>query len=332
MGTSFFARVKQLQNLMEDKFDKILISDPNNIYYYTGHKTADDMCFLVVDSSKKPHLFVSPLVNEAKKIKTARVSFIKKDFLSNELKDSTIGFEDGLPSGTYISLRKSKIKLKPSADMTYKPREIKDSYEIMQMKHAIKIVGNVLKDRDKFIGMNEDKVARDIELYYHKHGRERSFQAVVATGSNGQYIHYTPGSQKIKPTDLTVIDTGAKVNGYCSDITRTLHPKLNSEKKKIHSSIKEIQGKLIDVIEEGMTLDLLQKTYESLMKVRNYKVKHMISHGIGLSVHESVNELKSGMVITVEPGVYTNRGGCRIEDMILIKKSGVKVLSDSIPL
>ncbi|MFH1364184.1 MAG: M24 family metallopeptidase, partial [Candidatus Aenigmatarchaeota archaeon] len=159
----------------------------------------------------------------------------------------------------------------------------------------------------------------------------RSFKTIVATGRNGQFIHYTPKSTKIMKGELTVIDMGAKVNRYCSDISRTIHKGIGSGKKRLYEDITEIQGKIIDIIETGMSLDELQDAYISMMKSRRHEVKHFVSHGIGLSVHEKVDELKPGMVITVEPGVYTNKGGCRIEDMILVKKSGVKVLSESIP-
>jgi len=324
----FSQRVKKLRNLMKG-FDRLLITDPNNIYYYTGHMaSADDPCFLVLSDSR-PHLFVSPLVNEAKLLKNVNVSFLKKDNLIESLK-GVVGFEDCLTTGFYLKLKQKGIKLKPSGDITYEPREIKDEYEIEKIEKSILAVKKAMKEVKQ--GLTEDEIASRIELNFMKQGATKSFSPIVATGSNGQFIHYTPGIKKVRADELTIVDVGARVDGYCSDITRTAYGKLSPEKQKIYDAIHEMQGKIIDILEPGLSLDDIQAAYKSMMDERRYATQHMVSHGIGLSVHESIDTLKPGMVITIEPGVYTKSGGCRIEDMILIKKNGVRILSNSISL
>lgn len=325
MGPSYPKRIKSLQKLMKG-FDKILITDSKNVYYYTGHNPSDDEAFLIINSKSKPELFVSPLVNYARS-KSSKISFLEKGIIEKRLKGN-IGFENNLKTGIYLKLKKAGIKLKPT-DITYKPREIKDSYEVEQMRKAINLVKSARKEI-KF-GLTEKEIASRIEFSFVKAGYKKSFDTIVASASNGQYIHYTPGKMKVKISELTIVDIGAVYNNYCSDITRTLHEKLNSEKKKIYENIHEIQGKLIDIIQPGMNMKELQSIYKSMMDERGYKIRHLIGHGIGLSVHERYEVIKKDMVMTVEPGVYTKKGGCRIEDMILIKKNRIEVLSKSIP-
>ncbi|MFH1977998.1 MAG: Xaa-Pro peptidase family protein [Candidatus Aenigmatarchaeota archaeon] len=332
MTPDFSRRVKKLQKEMST--DKILITNSKNIYYYTGHKASEeDPCFLIINSSGRPHLFVSPLVNDAKMLKTARVSFISRGFLKNELRKKSVSFEeDHLITHIYTNLKKHGIKFKPADKIINKPRHIKDAYELDQLKNSINLVKKTLDGLGNITGKTEKEISNKVRMSFVKANTTNSFDTIVSTGSNGEFIHHTPSNKMIKKGDLTVVDMGAKMNMYCSDITRTFHSGVNTQKRKIYEDVLEIQRKIIDVIEPGMTFESVQGMYINMMTSRGYKVMHGISHGIGLDVHEPFDVLEENMVITVEPGVYKNIGGCRIEDMVLIKKDKVKILSDSIRL
>ena len=97
--------------------------------------------------------------------------------------------------------------------------------------------------------------------------------------------------------------------------------------KKIREDCLEIQAQVIDFIHSGMRFSEIQDYYVKLMGKKKYKVYHLFGHSIGLEVHETIDEIRNGAVVTVEPGIYfPGKGGCRIEDMVLIKNGKAKVL------
>ncbi len=310
------------------KLGAILVTSPEDILYYTGYPSHDNG-FLLITKSKST-LFVSPLENDAEKLKTVDVEYLGKGVLTNKLKGKIVGFdESSLTSDLFLSFRKSGIKLKPISSQIRKPRQVKDHWEIEQIKSAIRITKEFV-GRLELLNRTERQVAFSIDSKMRDLGVTNSFDTIVGSGSNAASIHHMPDNRKIMTDDVVIVDLGVKYNGYCSDITRTFSQK-NQKWKRIKEDVKEIQMSIIDSVAVGTKMKDLQGLYEKLMKKRGYKVCHYFGHGIGLSVHESVDVLEENMVITVEPGVYIkNSGGCRIEDMILVTRNKPKILSDFI--
>ena len=249
-----------------------------------------------------------------------------------------------ISEGDYDVIVYVKEKLKHIVDISDKLKEmrsIKDPKEIEVITHAIRIAECGLEKSLDLIrdGMSEIEVAGIVEFGMRKAGANGyAFPTIVASGSNAAYPHAVPSNKPIGRHEPIVIDLGALYNNYCSDLTRTLFiGGADPEIKRALEAVIEAQEEAIDIIEPGI------KACEVDMKAREVLAKydldkyfiHSLGHGIGIEVHEaptlssnSDTELKSGMVITIEPGIYIKgKYGIRIEDDVLVTKSGRTILS-----
>ena len=168
--------------------------------------------------------------------------------------------------------------------------------------------------------------------------RQISFDTIVASGINGAKPHHSPTDKKISNGEAITIDMGAKYNGYCSDLTRTIFIGEPDDKfKKIYNIVLRSQLISIETAKEGMTGEEIDKISRDIISDEGYgeNFGHSLGHGVGLEVHEnpgvgpnSKNEILPGMVYTIEPGIYIEGwGGIRIEDMVLMTDNGNKLLS-----
>jgi Xaa-Pro aminopeptidase len=200
--------------------------------------------------------------------------------------------------------------------------------------------------------MSEVEVANFIKKSFVKYGAPiLSFAPIVSFGKNTANIHNEPGKTKLKRGDMIMFDSGCTVNHYCSDMTRTFFwgkkdDKTSSRQKKIYLDVLEAQNRAMEKIIEGERKGkMIDKAARDFLN-KKYKVKkpalrgvegfaHGLGHGVGTVIHEwpnfkpkSEDIIPTGCVMTVEPGLYFKGfGGVRIEDMILITKSGYKNLT-----
>ncbi len=209
--------------------------------------------------------------------------------------------------------------------------KVKTAREINDVKKAVGITGGVFREMDNPFGRSEQDVAREIRLRARMMGASLSFMPIVASGSNSGYVHHRPGRKIVRENEPVVFDIGFKFRGQCSDVTRMHIPK-SKKFRKLHSDMLRIQKLCISRAVPGKSLKEINELFKKLMKRKGYAVKHGIGHGVGFRVHERVKgALKPGMVITVEPGVYEKgKGGCRIEDMVLITGNKPIVLTKMI--
>ena len=340
-------RLQKVRKLMSIQgLDSLLVSSREDIFYYTGYKTPEGN-LLVIQNSGSPSLFVSPLDNDAEKVKGINLTYFKKgEDLTKLLKSQNVGYdENNLVARRFLNLHKHQIRLKKSSALIKQPREIKDDQEIESIKKAISITKNVL-EKTNFYNRKEIDVANKIEAQFKLHGSDKSFDTIVCNGSAS--IHHIPDSTKIKSSRPTIFDLGARYNWYCCDVTRTYLGASGKYWKKIWEDVKEMQDEITEFVKPGITMEELQSIYIKLSGKKKYKVHHYFGHGLGLGVHEQITgKLKENMVITVEPGVYLNSGshkslanssgsmfcsagGVRIEDTILVRKGRPIVLSKSI--
>lgn len=316
----FRSRIRKLQTVGHP----ILVSNPNDVFYYTGYKPGtDDNPLLLVPEKGKPTLFLSPLTTGLKLAYTKTSTF---DKLS--LPPKTGYDEYHLPARLYLRFKR-KSRLIRAAEKIKKPRRIKSSEELAAMKKAISINKKALEAVDIY-GKSEAEAARSIESQFHEQGAGVAFETIVSSGPNaGNNIHHISGSRKVQKKDMVIVDFGSRWKGYSSDITRTFFQ--GERQQKIVNMVKEIQKECIDMVRPGVQFDDINDFYSKKLEKLGYEPRHGIGHGIGIFIHESAVKLEKGMVITIEPGIYIrNFGGCRIEDMILVAKKPV-VLSDSIP-
>jgi Xaa-Pro aminopeptidase len=230
------------------------------------------------------------------------------------------------------------IKMPP---IVAKQRLLKDSSEVATITKAVRIAESAFRTAVKNIrpGMTEKQVAA--RLLYEMLSRgadEASFPSIVAVGPNAAKPHAVPGDRKIRSGSAVLIDWGARINGYCSDLTRVIFVRrIPPRFKKMYESVLAAQRAAIEVIRPGARMADVDDAARSLLtkaKMGRY-FSHGLGHGLGLEVHEGprlgpkqMQRLAPGMVVTVEPGVYVaGLGGVRIEDDVLVTPDGCRVLS-----
>jgi Xaa-Pro aminopeptidase len=223
-------------------------------------------------------------------------------------------------------------------------RSVKDDEEIRRIRKAISVAQRafrelIAKAPRALIGRSERDAAAELDYRMRQLGAsEAAFETVVAAGAHSSLPHYRPGSAPIRRDQVVLFDWGAKVDGYCSDLTRTVFvgripPKL----ARIYEVVLRAQQAGIAAVRSGAECRAVDAAARKVIEAAGFgeQFMHGLGHGIGRAVHEgpalaqlSASRLRSRMVVTVEPGIYIpGVGGVRIEDDILVTPQGAKRLS-----
>ena len=215
-------------------------------------------------------------------------------------------------------------------------RIIKTSDEIEKMRRAQRITEDAFRETIKLIneGITEKELALDLEFRMRRSGAEAvSFDLIVLTGSKTSMPHGVPDYTKIRYGDFVLFDIGATFEGYHSDMTRTVaYGRADNSQKRIYDTVLKAQLAAIEAVREGVTCGEVDRAARSYIDNAGYQglFGHSTGHGVGVEIHEAPSvspessfELKSGMVITVEPGIYVpGKCGVRIEDMVVVTSDG----------
>lgn len=233
-----------------------------------------------------------------------------------------------------------------------KLRAIKQPEEITAMQRAIDVTVKgfeIVKEK-----LPQLKYEYEIEAefsYYFKRscGASHAYDPIVAGGKNACTLHYIDNNQKLLAKDFVLLDVGARVDGYAADITRT-YAKIEPSKRKqaVHAAVVDAQQEILSLLKPNLSIEEYMRECDRIMKhalqtlgllknsddedtYRRY-FPHAVSHGLGIDVHDSLGSpryFESGMVLTVEPGIYIPEEGIgvRIEDDILITSSGHRNMS-----
>ena len=206
------------------------------------------------------------------------------------------------------------------------------------------------------LGVSEKQLAFEIKSFIKKHGADVSFAPIVAFGKNSAFPHHKPTNQELLINDQILIDLGVKLNGYCSDMSRTVFfGKPTIEQKRMYQTVLEAQKRAIEYIQKchsklvsesrakarsrnkfGMTGKEVDKIAREYIVSQGYPpIPHSLGHGIGRKVHEppklspkSKDILMPGMVFTIEPGIYIKGfGGVRIEDVVVLENYRPQLLT-----
>ena len=211
---------------------------------------------------------------------------------------------------------------KDFSEQISKERIIKSESEVKKIEEAISISDRAFDTVSKKIeeGMTEEEIAWEMEKEMRILGAESiSFDTIVASGINGAKPHHSPTNKRVSNGEAITIDMGAKCNGYCSDLTRTIFiGEPNDKFKKIYNIVLRSQLISIETAKEGMTGEEIDKISRDIISNEGYgeNFGHSLGHGVGLEVHEnpgvgpnSKNEILPGMVYTIEPGIYIEGWG-----------------------
>ncbi len=222
-------------------------------------------------------------------------------------------------------------------------RVLKDPGETAVMRKAVNIADQVMARAAAWIepGVTERALANRLEAAMRDLGAEGpAFDTIVAAGPNAAMAHHQPGDHPIAEGEPVIVDLGARVEGYCSDITRTFVAGAADETfQRIYDLVLEAQL----AAEAGVCAGLSGRAADALARDpitaagHGSDFGHGTGHGVGLEIHESPrlstrseDTLASGMVTSVEPGIYLpGWGGVRIEDLVLVQDGGVEVLTQA---
>lgn len=255
--------------------------------------------------------------------------------------DTTLGAWEGLKTIARELPAGEAPKLRPGGALIEKLRAMKDPLELETIQKAIDAADEAFTEVSQRVrpGMTENAVAREIEIAVRQHGGDNvSFTTIVAAGTWGARPHAHPRDVEIGASDAIVIDMGARVDGYCSDLTRTFTADPPDAKfREIYEIVREAQRNAIERVEHGMKGTDAHELAASVIEKAGYgeNFGHGLGHGVGLEVHEapymgktSTDTLENGMVFTIEPGIYVpGWGGIRIEDIVVMENGRARVLS-----
>ena len=343
------SKLQWLRNKMSSlDLQGLIISNPINIKYLTNIDAEGTLLL-----TRKENIFITDgrYIEHVHSILTLFDEIIvydirdvsKDDYENFFMFCENVGFEEHFVTYSQYKdfIRKYKINnLIETEGIIEKQRMVKDEEEISNLKKACEITDNCFSYLLTFIksGMTEKQIAREIEEYYNERTDGVSFETIVASGENSSMPHAVPTDRKIEEQDIITIDMGCKVNGYCSDMTRTIFVGSVPEQiKKVYDLVLKNQIQTQKEYKDGANTRILTKMVENDFKINGYDLIHSLGHGVGMEIHEppyisskSETLLKENMVVTNEPGIYIpGKFGVRIEDTVQITKFGCISLTNS---
>jgi Xaa-Pro aminopeptidase len=235
------------------------------------------------------------------------------------------------------------VELVAGGRLVERLRAVKDEGELQAIRAATALADEVLSRVPErgLAGRSEREVAFEIETELRRRGAEPSFPTIVAAGPNGALPHHSPGDDAIPDGSLVVVDMGARVDGYCSDCTRTFATgELGDEAAAVYELVLETQVAAVERVRAGAACVEIDAFARERITDAGHgeRFGHGLGHGVGLEVHEGPTlsragegELRAGNVVTVEPGVYLpGELGVRIEDLVAVTEDGSEILT-SVP-
>ncbi|MGI8983515.1 MAG: M24 family metallopeptidase [Acidimicrobiales bacterium] len=235
-------------------------------------------------------------------------------------------------------------ELVPTEGLVEELRKVKDAGEVERMAEAARIADEALgRVRHRLAeGPTEEEFALELDFEMRRGGATApSFDTIVAAGPNGAKPHHRPSGRRIGPGELVVVDFGAIVEGYCSDMTRTLcvGEPASATARRMVEVVAESQRAGVEAVRAGAEGKAVDDACRSVIAAAGWAdaFLHSTGHGVGLEIHEdprvastSTDTLVAGHVVTVEPGVYLpEHGGARIEDTMVVTDEGCTVLTNA---
>jgi len=335
--------------LPEKKVDALLVVSPANVRYLSDFAGSNGLMLL---TPSETHFFTDPrYAVEASRNITGAVHVIKGPLLAGvasviqRKRLKKIGFESSwLRYDEYARLKEQLplgVSLHPVGRLIEERRMLKSPEEIAKIRNSVEVNSEAYARVVKRLrpGVSELDVAAEIEFQMKVLGAEKpAFDTIVAAGARSALPHAHPTPHRIQENELLLIDMGASVEGYSSDMTRMLH--LGAPPKRVrqmYKAVLEAQLAGIAAVREGVKAGKVDAVTRNVLK--KYKLGrafiHSTGHGLGLEIHEGPRvgrkdqtKLQEGMAITIEPGVYVEGwGGLRIEDTVLVTAKGCEVLT-----
>lgn len=342
---------KLIEEFQKDNIDAVLLTRPSSVQYFTGCKTVSRpprILYTLVTSDESVYVFTPKLelnqtldemkVGEAVEIPrgTSAIKVMARFF--NGIK--TLGVEKDYIPLSIAEKIDYNVKLSDVTKLVNSLRAKKDDEEVYLIKRAVYITEKALKSASELItdGITERRIARELTLEILSGSEWVAFEPVVASGPRGAYPHGLSSDRRLNKGELVIIDIGARFEGYHADLSRTFPVDYVSNKLlELIYIVNEALESAIKGIRPGMKASDADNIARNIIEEYGYgeNFNHSLGHGLGLDIHEyprvspqSSDVLEEGHVFTLEPGIYIKGlGGVRIEEDVILTRSGIKLLS-----
>ncbi len=346
-----------MQVLDDLALDAVLVTSGTNRRYLTGFSAEDhapdELSGVVLINRDSIKLFTTPTnlpwaESEARPevvVLPAAKRWVPA--VADQVTQSAIkrlGFEDATTTyADFTALRDAlpEVELVPVGSRMDAARRVKRPDEVDSLSKALRITDDAFEQASAGIrvGMTELAVADAIRQALRELGSEgEAFATIVASGPNAAKPHHSPGSRAIREGEPVIIDMGARINGYCGDLTRTVWVGQPSQQLvTMYRLVLEAQRVAIESARAGIEASAVDSAARAVFSEAGMErgVLHSVGHGVGLRIHEapavsqaSTDILEAGNVITIEPGLYFSEwGGVRIEDVLLVEENGSRNLT-----
>jgi Xaa-Pro aminopeptidase len=339
------SRTERLRQEMDDaSADSFLISNPINVRYLTGFESSN--AFVLVNHKQVFLLTDGRYIGAARGVPGVEAILVDREFAPGVaaalpgLTEGVVAFEaDHVTSWREALLRQTGLGLVGTAEVVLGLRQKKEPAELDEIRRAARIAESVYERlaQQPLVGRTERDVAWWFEEALHEEGADGiAFDITVASGPNAALPHHHTGGRKIGAGETVVVDAGARVDGYCSDCTRTFATgPLPEELRRAYAACRAAQEAALSAVRAGADARGLDKIARQEIEDVGFEVLHGLGHGVGLEVHElpvlrptAEGVLEQANVVTVEPGVYLEgQGGVRIEDLVIVTETGAEVLT-----
>ncbi len=339
-------RGDRLEKLLAGReLDRMLVTDLVNVRYLTGFTGTNGACVC----GPGTRLFFTDFrytERAATEVEGWEPITVEGDWLASIAAhlEGRVGFEDDHMAVRVFEKLKEKladgVEAVAAGGSVEKLRRVKDELELAAIEAASKLADEVwLWSVERgFAGRSEREVARAAEARIRELGGDPSFPAIVAAGPNGALPHAEPGEREIGRGELVVFDMGAKLDGYCSDGTRTYATGDPGESARaVYEAVLAAQLASLDAVVPGAKGEDVDAVARKIIDEAGHgnRFGHGLGHGVGLEVHEAPrlspradDVLEPGEVVTVEPGIYLpGELGVRIEDFVVVTEDGYRNLS-----
>ncbi len=328
--------------------DALLITDLVNLRYVTGFTGSNGMAIVGRD--------IRRFLTDFRYVEQAAQQV--EDFDREQAPQDFDGaLKEGWPQGSFrlgfddqhVSVRRharlrevlpDRIELVAAGGIVEDLRAVKEPEEVERIAAAARLADEVygVLRADGLVGRTEREVAFALETEMRRRGAEPSFPSIVASGPRGALPHAVPTEEAIPRGTLVTLDIGSRLDGYCSDCTRTWATgELPDDLAEAYELVRRAQGEALAAVRPGPEGREVDAVARDIIEAAGHgeHFGHGLGHGVGLEVHEAPRLSKTaearlvpGNVVTVEPGVYLpGRGGVRIEDLVVVTEDGRQVLS-----
>ncbi len=340
------------QELGRRRLEAMLVTHTANVRYLCGF-TGSAGTLLLFANGRRPVFVTDGRYAEqaSAEVQRARIVVSKNGTLAEVAKNAarfgvrTLGVEaEHTTLAARTALRRKlggATRLREIQGLVEGARAVKDGDELRLIRSAVVLGGSLLEKALEVIrpGVRESMVAAELEYAARIAGAAgMSFDTIVAAGPRSWLPHGRASNAPIPAKGFVVLDFGVILDGYCSDMTRTVHVgRCSADERRVYNAVREAQQAATQAVRAGITAGEVDAAARGRLRKAGLDryFTHSTGHGVGLEVHEpprlgrgQAERLQTGMVVTIEPGVYIpGRGGVRIEDMVVVTESGCEVLT-----